>query len=102
MSQSAAPAPEQPAVVPWQVAAVLRQHDAVLPQARGSGLPVAAAMNRAREPREQLLPSFRSNEACDHAFGFSRLCETRTPPAARGPTKPSWPPKAYHGRVAGV
>src|SRR6516165_1956980 len=54
MSQSAAPAPQQPAVVPRQVAAVSRQRDAVLPRARGSGRPVAAAivrLNRAREPR---------------------------------------------------
>src|SRR5215831_12750846 len=72
MSQSAAPAPQQPAVVPRQVAAVPRQRDAVLPQARGSGLPVDAAtvrLNRAREPCA-ISTSFRSNEACDRAFGF--------------------------------
>jgi len=83
MSRSAAPAPQQPAVVPRQVAAVPRQHDAVLPQARGSGLPVAAAivrLNRAREPRA-LSTSFRSNEACDRPFGFSRPCETKATPS---------------------
>src|SRR5215471_11296789 len=72
MLQSAAPAPQQPAVVPRQVAAVPRQRDAVLPQARGSGLPVDAAtvrLNRAREPCA-ISTSFRSNEACDRVFGF--------------------------------
>src|SRR5215470_17325966 len=72
MSQSAAPAPQQPAVVPRQVAAVPRQRDAVLPQARGFGLPVDAAtvrLNRAREPCA-ISTSFRSNEACNRAFGF--------------------------------
>jgi len=84
MSQSAAPAPQQPAVVPRQVAAVPPQRDALLPQARASGLPVAAAivrLNRAREPRA-ISTSFRSNEACDRAFGFLRPCQTRSPPGS--------------------
>jgi hypothetical protein len=38
-------------------------------------------------------PSFRSNKACDRAFGFLRSCETRPPPG-RHVHRPrlSWPP----------
>ena len=37
-------------------------------------------------------PSFRSNEACDRAFGSSRPCETRSPPQHLDRPRLSWPP----------
>ena len=37
-------------------------------------------------------PSFRSNEACDQAFGSSRPCETRSPPQHLDRPRLSWPP----------
>src|SRR5262249_23830270 len=52
-----------------------------------------------------LSPSFQSNESCDRAFGFLRLCETRSPESPPMPgfrpsrVQNSTPAQAYVSRI---
>src|SRR5262245_28732098 len=77
MSRSAAPVLRQDDCAPRQAReCVLRASFPDRQRALLASLPVQLV-----HPTEQRLStSFPSNEACDQPFGFSRPCETRSPP----------------------